>query len=183
MNMDNGIDTSEHSYVSKDTSENGTRKGLFRRKSGDSDATEDTASSSERSTSFFRNLKRSNSFLKRSTPDQLPKTSDHTTDSQKTWFTSGSGGKHSDRRKEDIYNSAVHRAKERQAIKNAQNDLGSGNKNINSHSRRISLSDQLSALPPASDSDNEYDEIDEGESKSIFSSIIQKIENIYDDCS
>ena len=180
------MDTSEHSYVSKDTSEKGTRRGLFRRKSDDSNATEDTASSSDRSNSFFRNLKRSNSTLKKSPSDQLPKTSDHTSDSQKPWFTSGSGGKSSDRRKEEIYNSAVQRAKERQASKKAQNYAGNNsgnNKSINSHSRRISLSEQLSALPPANDSDNEYDEIDEGESKSIFSSIIQKIENIYDDCS
>jgi len=132
MNMDDGIDTSEQSYVSKNTSEKGTRRGLFRRKSNDFNATENMASSSDRSNSY----------------------------------------------------NAVHRAKGRQASKNAQNYMGSGNnKNINSHSKQISLSEQLSALPPAIDSDNEYDEIDEGESKSIFSSIIQKIENIYDDLS
>ena len=153
MNMDDGIDTSEQSYVSKNTSEKGTRKGLFRRKSNDFNATENMASSSDRSNSYYQNLKRSNSTLKKLPSDQLPKTS-------------------------------LHRAKGRQASKNAQNYMGSGNnKNINSHSKQISLSEQLSALPPSNDSDNEYDEIDEGESKSIFSSIISKIENIYDDLS
>jgi len=108
-------------------------------------------------------------------------TSDHTTESQKSWFTIGSGT----RSKEDIYNSARHRVNERQAIKNAQNYLrdSSRSDSIGSHNGKISLSEQLSRLPPANDSDDEYEEDEGTESKSIFSSIIQKIENIYEDCS
>ncbi len=105
--------------------------------------------------------------------------SDHTSDSQKSWFTSGSAGTRS---KEDIYNSALHRAKERQALKHNQAYLRStgGSPSIATHDGRVSLSEQLSKLPPANDdSDDDYDEDDE-ESPSIFGSIISKIESIYD---
>ena len=105
--------------------------------------------------------------------------SDHTSDSQKSWFTSGSAGTRS---KEDIYNSALHRAKERQALKNNRTYHRStgGNESIATHIGRVSLSEQLSQLPKANDdSDDDYDEDDE-ESPSIFGSIISKIESIYD---
>lgn len=173
--IDTGMDTSDHSNVSKDSSDKGVfrGRGLFRNKSGQSDDTDQTVSSSERSSSFFRKVKRSNSSsMKRSPLD----TSEHTTESQKSWFTNGSGS----RSKEEVYNSAVRRVKERQAIQNAQNYLR-GNQ-----PGRMGLSEQLAALPPANDtSDDEYDEVeeDDAESKSIFSSIISKIEKVYDDCS
>lgn len=170
--IDNGMDASDHSNVSKDSSDKGVfrGRGLFRNKSGQSDDTDLTVSSSERSSSFFRKVKRTNSSsMKRSPLD----TSEHTTESQKSWFTNGSA-----RSKEEVYNSALRRVKERQAIQNAQNYLR-GNQ-----PGRMGLSEQLAALPPANDSDAEYDEVeDDAESKSIFSSIISKIEKVYDDCS
>ena len=173
---ENNFDFSEHSKSSKDCSEKSFCRGLFRRKSGNWD--EDEESSTDRSSSFFGKIKRRNSSsLKISTKID---TSDHTLDSR---FTSGS----STRSKEDIYNSAVHRAKERQAIKNAQNCMrnNGGSESFGNHPGRLTLSEQLSRLPPANDSDDDYDEDeDDGtESKSIFSSIVSKIENIYDDLS
>lgn len=170
------LDSSDHSYVSKDSSTKGGRrgKGLFRHRSGDSNATEDTASSSDKSSSFFRKVKRSNSFLKK---NSSLNTSEHSYEShkshksQKSWYTSGgtsqnSGGARSANVDQD-------------PNKNAQNYLQ--NSTI---AGRNTLAEQLSRLPQSDDSDDEYDEIDdETESKSIFSSIIQKIEDIYDDCS
>ena len=114
-----------------------------------------------------------------STKQQMD-TSDHTSGSQQSWFTNGSA---SVRSKEDIYNSALHRAKERQAFKNSQNKISNtgGNHSIATHDGIVvSLSEQLSQLPTANDdSDGNYDEDDE-ESPSIFGSIISKIESIYD---
>ena len=172
--MDTLDDYSEHSKSSIDCSEKSSRRGLFRRKSGHSSENDDAPPSSS---SFFRKVKRNNSSSLKKVSGM--DSSDHTSESQKSWFTSGSG-----RSKEDIYNSARHRANERQAIKNAQNYLRGGD-SIGNHNGRITLSEQLSRLPPANDSDDEYEEEeDEGtESKSIFSSIIQKIEDIYEDCS
>merc|ERR1712194_911579 len=139
--------------------------------------TDETASSSDRSSSFFRKIKRTNSnSLKRGNGLS---TSDHTTESQKSWFNSGNNS----RSKEEIYNTALHRANERQALKHQGRG---GNENIDSRPKRLNLSEQLSALPSAKDSDDEYEEEDDDagtETKSIFSSIISKIEDIYDDCS
>lgn len=173
--MDTLDDYSDHSRSSKDYSEKSSRRGLFRRRSGNSSENEDASHSSS---SFFRKVKRNNSSSLKKTPNM--DSSDHTSESQKSWFTTGSG-----RSKEDIYNSARQRVNERQTIKNAQNYLrgNSGNESIGSHNGRVSLSEQLSRLPPANDSDDEYEEDEGTESKSIFSSIIQKIEDIYEDCS
>jgi len=179
--MDNNLDFSDHSKSSRDCSQKSVRRGIFRHRSGQSDEASE-CSSTGRSSSFFRKVKRNNtSSLKKSS--QMD-SSDHTSDSQKSWFTNGSGV----RSKEEIYNTALSRAKERQAIKNAQNYLrnnGAGSESIAHHPGRVTLSEQLSRLPPANDdSDDDYEEDDEGaEGKSIFSSIIQKIEDIYDDCS
>lgn len=150
--MDTLDDFSEDSRSSKDCSDKSTRRNVFRRRSGES--------------------------LKKTSKLDI---SEHTTESQKSWFTIGSGT----RSKEDIYNSARLRVNERQAIKNAQNYLrdSSRSDSIGSSKGKISLSEQLSRLPPANDSDSEYEEDEGTESKSIFSSIIQKIENIYEDCS
>eukprot|EP00531_Pseudo-nitzschia_arenysensis_P012272 CAMPEP_0116154740 /NCGR_PEP_ID=MMETSP0329-20121206/21941_1 /TAXON_ID=697910 /ORGANISM="Pseudo-nitzschia arenysensis, Strain B593" /LENGTH=392 /DNA_ID=CAMNT_0003651739 /DNA_START=55 /DNA_END=1231 /DNA_ORIENTATION=- len=157
--MDTLDDYSEHSRSSRDCSEKSSRRGLFRRKSGHSSENDDAHPSSS---SFFRKVKRNNSSSLKKVSGM--DSSDHTSESQKSWFTSGSG-----RSKEDIYNSARHRANERQAIKNAQNYLRGGD-SIGNHNGKITLSEQLSRLPPANDSDDEYEEEeDEGtESKSIF---------------
>jgi len=179
--MDNNLDFSDHSRSSRECSQKSVGRGLFRRRSGQSDIASE-GSSTGRSPSFFRKVKRTNSSsLKKST--QMD-SSDHTSDSQTSWFTNGSGT----RSKEEIYNTALSRAKERQAIKNSQNYSGNndtGPESTAHHPGRVTLSHQLSRLPRANDdSDDDYEEDDEGtEGKSIFSSIIQKIEDIYDDCS
>merc|ERR1712176_946278 len=169
----------------------GYRRGLlFRKFSENSDDTEDTASSSDRSTSFFRAVRRTKSAnqkpaissrlmasLKRneaSTPllSSLTSHSDHSKASQlsqKSWFSSGGNTLKSapselpnHRRKNEIYSNAVQRAKERQALKRANSGL----------------SEQLTNLPRSGNNDKAefelFSEEDDKESKSIFSSLISK---------
>ena len=197
ISKNESLDISDHS-TSKGEKKGFRRGGLFRGFSGNSDDSGDTASSSERSSSFFRVVRRTNSkrslkpsALKRnnktSTPplSTLTSHSDHSAGSHKSqssWYTSSGNSRNSapaelptqQRRKNEIYNSAVQRAKDRQAMKHNRNHLN--------------LTEQLSKLP-ASANDNDpagYDlllEDDDKESKSIFSSLISKIEDIYDDCS
>lgn len=192
IDKNESLDISNHS--NKGEKGGFRRGGLFRRKSGNSDDTEDTASSSDRSSSFFRSVRRTNSAsMKRSisslkpslkksnnsTPllSSLTTKSDHSTDSQ---YTSGGNSRNSappelqsDRRKTELYNSAIQRAKERQALKRNRN--------------HPNLSEQLSKLPSSTaEGKAEYDfiiEDDDKGDKGIFSSLISKIEDIYDDCS
>lgn len=196
INKNDSLDISDHSSKGE---KGGFRRGrLFRKFSGNSDDTEDTASSSDRSTSFFRAVRRTKSAnqkpaissrlktsLKRndtSTPllSSLASQSDHSKGSQlsqTSWFTSGGntlksapGELPNQRRKNEIYASAVQRAKERQAMKRDNS----------------TLSEQLTNLPRSGNNGNaEFDlisEDDDKEGKSIFSSLISKIEDIYDDC-
>jgi len=218
------IDKNESLDISNHSNKGGKgsfrRGGLFRRKSGDSDGTEDTASSSDRSSSFFRPVRKTNSAsmkrsmsslkplsslkptLKRnntSTPllSSFTSKSNHSAGSQNSRFTSGGNSNHStgsqnsrftsggnslnsappelqsDRRKNVMYKSAVQRAKARQAMKLNR---------IHPNS-----SEQLSELPSSTaEGKAEYDFIiqdDNKGDKGIFSSLISKIEDIYDDCS
>merc|ERR1711933_707000 len=111
-------------------------------------------------------LKRNNT----STPllSALTSKSNHSTGSQKSWYTSGGNSRNSappvlqsDERKNEIYQSAVQRAKERQARKQKR--------------YHPNLSEELSKLPSYNaDSDTEFDFAIEDESKrdkGIFSSL------------
>jgi len=192
------LDESDHSFggnsiTGSKPSKKEVRRGLFRGRSGQSDDTEETASSSEKSTSFFRNVKRtaSNPTKIKKISNTLRRTnsnlnmSDHSTgsksgsQSQASWYSRHTAPADvGNRNKEDIYNSALARAKKNQALKKHTNMS-----QPNYTPGRMTLGEQLSALPRAADSDEEYDEIDDNEGKSFIGSLISKIENIYDDCS
>jgi len=195
INRNESLDMSDRSSTSKGEKGGFRRGGLFRRVSGNSDDSGDTASSSDRSSSFFRAVRRANSgstkrplkpSLKRSNKSaalllsSLTSQSDHSTGSQSSWYTSGGNSRNSappeipsQRQKNEVYQSALKRAKERQAMKQNRN--------------HFTLTDQLSKLPRSKDGsdDAEYDLIveDDGkEGKSLFSNLISKIEDIYEDC-
>lgn len=134
--------------------------------------------SKERSNSFFRKVSRTRSGNRKHQP--LSNNSDHSQGTYGTYNTkyTTQSAPEPKRGKDEIYKSALKRAKERQANKQARDYMS--DERITS--RPSGLGAQLSALPKAN-SDSEYEDEDAAtESKSIFSSIIQKIENIYDDC-
>jgi hypothetical protein len=92
-------------------------------------------------------------------------------------ISAGSSINSSNRSREDIYNSAVLRAKQRQK-----------QKNLDRYHHHHPENNSLSAFMASSSSNyfpnhSDVEDDDDEEEKSIFSSILQKVEKIYDDCS
>mmetsp|Transcript_5398 Transcript_5398/g.15672 ORF Transcript_5398/g.15672 Transcript_5398/m.15672 type:complete len:378 (-) Transcript_5398:90-1223(-) len=93
-----------------------------------------------------------------------------------------------ERSREDIYNSALRRAQERKAMKLHPRGVHKRKAAVPQtapQTTALSLGAQLSSLNNHSDeeSDDDDDDDDDTENKSIFSSILRAVENIYDECS
>ena len=135
-------------------------RGVFRYRSGSSKDSFDTAPtpkerSKDRRNSFFRKVSKTRSGNRKHQP--LSNNSDHSQGTYGTYNTkyTTQSAPEPKRGKDEIYKSALKRAKERQANKQARDYMS--DERINS--RPCGLGAQLSALPKAN-SDSEYEDED-----------------------
>lgn len=99
----------------------------------------------------------------------------------------GERNNHNHRSREDIYNSALQRAKQRQEMKNQEkirnNATDSSNNDYHEKYHPENAPSLLSAHLSAAKHLHDNESEEEDEDKSIFSSIIRKVEKMYDECS